>query len=138
MGSTAKPLHLTVGERGDQEEMKNKSQSRGCAEGWLQRGVVFVGQGGLCGGHRGRRGLSTHIQTWLCKGKGKGQILCKPTGEQGRSHQGVCILVGSTAGGSTGWDLEKFTCWWPPWQPGFPQTQPRAKGWCLPALLQPA
>lgn len=49
MGSAAKPLHLTVGERGDQEEMKNKSRSRGCAEGWLRRGVIFVGGVGSAG-----------------------------------------------------------------------------------------
>lgn len=49
MGSAAKPLHLTVGERGDREEMKNKSRSRGCAEGWLRRGVIFAGRVGSAG-----------------------------------------------------------------------------------------
>lgn len=49
MGSAAKPLHLTVGERGDQEEMKNKSRNQGCAEGWLRRGVIFIGRVGSAG-----------------------------------------------------------------------------------------
>lgn len=38
-----------MGEGGDQEEMKNKSQRQGCAEGWFQIGVIFVSRVGSVG-----------------------------------------------------------------------------------------
>lgn len=76
-GSAAKPLHLAGGEKGEQEEIKNKSQSQGCAEGRLQHGVIFVGRVGSAGVVVGEGSKHSHpeVQTCLCKGGGKGRLL---------------------------------------------------------------
>lgn len=75
-GSAAKPLGLTGGERGEQEEMKNKSQSRGCAEE-LRAGVIFVSRVGSVGVTTGERIKHSHPdkRMCLCKGRGKGKLL---------------------------------------------------------------
>lgn len=100
MGSAAKPLHLTVGDRGDQEEMKNKSRSRGCAEGWLRCGVIFVGRVGSAGVSAGEGIKPSHPDVPLQR-QGKGADTLKTSSGARGSHWGGYFPVSSKAAQST-------------------------------------